>query len=240
MSCKTLPAATALAVLIGPIGEGLAGGKPVECYARYHRPAVHETVHERVLFLPASSRVQIEPAIYGTEKRRTLISPERVTYRIIPAEYQTIRENVLLYPATTVARKVPAVTETVHRKVKVDGGYAWEYRKIHGRMVLCKVKRKATYRTVAETVVVEPARIVHERVPASYGYRDRVVLVRGERKEAVIIPAEYGYSTERVLIQPERRTLIEVPAAYQVVSRKILVSGVVSGWQRIDVPRRCN
>jgi len=239
MSCKTLPAATALAVLIGPIGEGLAGGKPVECYARYHRPAVYDTAHQRVLFRAGSSRVGIEPALYGTEQRLTLISPERVTYRIIPAEYQTVREKVLLYPATTVARKIPAVTETIHRKVKVEGGYAWEYRNINGRVVLCKVKRKATYRTAAETVVIEPARIVREAVPASYGYRDRAVLVRAERKEAVIIPAEYGYSTERVLIRPERRTAIEVPAAYQVVSRKVLVSRAASGWQRVDIPRHC-
>jgi hypothetical protein len=180
------------------------------------------------------------PAIYGTRQVRRLISPERVDYRIIPAEYRTVREKVLLYAETTVARTIPAVTRTEYRRVKIAaGGYAWEYRTIHGKRVLCKVKRKAVYDTVGETVVIRPARVVHERVPAQWGFEERQVEVVAERREAVVIPAEYGYSTEQVLIQPEQRQVIDIPAEYQVVDRDVLVSPGSSGWRRVAIARHC-
>jgi hypothetical protein len=237
---RALPAATALAVILTTLGPSLAGGKAVECYEPYRTAPVYGTVQERVLFRDAQSRVDRVPAIYGTQKVRRLVSPERVEYRIIPAQYRSVRERVEIYPETTVARTIPAVTRTTYRRVKVsDGGYAWEYRTIHGKRVLCKVKRKAVYESVAETVVVRPARVVHEHVPAQWGYQDRAVLVAEERREAVIIPAEYGYSTEQVLIQPEQRTYIEIPAEYQIVDRQVVVSEGSSGWRRVAIPRHC-
>jgi hypothetical protein len=240
MSLKPVPAATAFAVILATLGQSYAGGKPVECYAPYRTPPVYGTVQERVLLRAARSRVDRVPAIYGTQKVRRLVAPERVEYRIIPAQYRSVRERVLLYPETTVARTIPAVTRTEYRRVKVsEGGYAWEYRTIHGKRVLCKVKRKAVYDTVAETVVVRPARVVQERVPASWGYQDRAVLVADERREAVIIPAEYGYSTEQVLIQPEQHEVIDIPAEYQIVDREVLVSAGASGWKRVGMPRHC-
>jgi hypothetical protein len=240
MPAKALPTATAFALILTTLGPSLAGGKAVECYEPYRTAPVYDTVQERVLFRAATSRIDRVPAIYGTQKVRRLISPERVEYRIVPAQYGSVRERVELYPETTVARTIPAVTRTKYRRVKVsDGGYAWEYRTIHGKRVLCKVKRKAVYDSVAETVVVRPARVVRERVPAQWGYRDRAVLVAEERREAIPIPAEYGYSTEQVLIQPEQRTYIEIPAEYQVVERQVVVSEGTSGWRRVAIPRHC-
>lgn len=239
MPVKPLNWAVAAALASIPVGEALGGGKPVECYQKTYRPPVYDTVRERVQIQGAWVRTEVTPAIYGTRKVRTLVSPERVSYRVIPAEYDTVREKVLLHPARKVARTVPAVTETVYRKVKVDGGYAWEYRRINGRMVLCKVKKKPTWRKVAETVVVEPARTVYETVPAEYGWQERTVIVREARKEAVVVPAVYDYATERVVIQPEFVRSIEVPASYQVVSRQVQVSEAEQGWERVAVPRHC-
>jgi hypothetical protein len=240
VSVKAVPAVTAFAVILATLGQSLAGGRAVECYEPYRTPPVYGTVRERVLFRAAQSRVDRVPAIYGTQQVRRLVAPERVEYRIIPAQYRSVRERVELYPETTVARTIPAVTRTKYRRVKVsEGGYVWEYRTIHGKRVLCKVRRKAVYDSVAETVVVRPARVVHERVPAQWGYEDRAVLVAEERREAVVIPAEYGYSAEQVLIQPEQRAFIDVPAEYQIVDRDVLVSAGSSGWKRVAIPRHC-
>jgi hypothetical protein len=178
-------------------------------------------------------RTEVNPAVYGTRQVRRLVSREHVSYRVTPAEYDVVREQVQLHPARKAARTVPAVTDTVYHKVRVEAGYGWEYRRIRGKLVLCKVKRKASYRTVAETVVVKPARTVYETAPAQYGYRDRTVLVREARKEAVIMPAEYTYELEQVVIQPEYVRSIEVPALYQVVSRQVLLSEGSASWQRV-------
>lgn len=240
MSMKTLSTATAIAVLFGSFGESFAGGKAVECYAPYRQAPVYDTVQERVLFRGGQIREESVPAIYGTRKVRRLISPGRVDYRVLEAEYQTIREKVLFYPERTVARTIPAVTRTQYRRVKASGPrYAWEYRIINGKRVLCKVKRKAAYDTVAETVVVRPARVVHERVAATWGYRDRAVMIAPQREQRVVYPAEYGYGVEQVLIQPAERRVVDIPASYQYVERQVLVREGRSGWERVAIPRHC-
>jgi hypothetical protein len=193
MFWKAVPAATALALLVGTVSQSSAG-KAVACYEQYHTPPVYDTVYENVLVRQASRYVETEPAIYGTRKHAVLIRPEHVSYEVVPAVY-----------------------ETRYRTVKVaDGGYSWEWRIINGRKVLCNVKHKPRYETVAEAVLVQPA------------YKRRIV-----------IPAEYGYEVEQVVIQPERRRVVQVPAAYQTVARKVLVSEGESGWRRVKIRQHC-
>ena len=240
MFTKSLSAATAIAVLFCPLGESLAGGKPVECYARYREAPVYDTVQERVLFRGGQIREESVPAIYGTRKVRRLMSYGRVESRGLEAKYQTIREKVLLYPERTVARTVAAVTRTEYRRVKASGPrYSWEYRIINGKRVLCKVKRKAVYDTVAQAVVVRPARVVHERVGAIWGYRERSVMIAPQREQRVVYPAEYGYGTELVLIQPAERRVVDIPPSYQYVERQVLVREGRSGWKRVAIPQHC-
>jgi hypothetical protein len=190
-----VPAATALAVLLGAAGQGMAGGKPVECYERYQTAPVYDTVYENVLVRAASQYVRTEPAIYGTRKRAVLVSPQRVSYQFVPAVY-----------------------DTQYRTVKIsDGGYSWEWRVINGRKVLCKVKHKARYQRVAETVLVQAA------------YKRRIV-----------IPAEYGYEVEKVVVQPERRRVVEVSALYETRARRVLVSEGQTGWKRVKIRTHCS
>lgn len=235
MLSRTVGAATALAILLTTAAPSFAGGRRTgECYERYRTEPVYGTVQEKVLISPARHHVEVIPAIYGTEKRRVLISPERVKRRVIPAEYATVREKVQVQAARTVARVVPAVTRTVYRDVKVsDGGYAWEWRWIKGKKVLCKVKTKPVYRQVAETVVVHPERVVHETVPAVWDYQTRHVVVRAERTERYVIPAEYGYEHVRVVVQAARKHVVEIPAEYAWRERTVVVSEGQSGWRRV-------
>ena len=238
MASKSLHWALAVAVGSLSLGEAVAGGKPVECYRKVYQPPVYDTIRERVQLQGAWIRTEVNPAIYGTRQVRRLVSPEHVTWRVVPAVYDTIREKVLVAPARKVARMVPAVTRTSYRKVKVDGGYGWEYRRIRGKLVLCKVKRKARWASVAETVVIQPAHTAYDWAPAEYGYQERSVLVREARKEAVVVPAEYAYEVERVVIQPEYVRSIEVPASYQTVAREVQVSPGYSGWERVRLACR--
>jgi hypothetical protein len=194
MVLKPISAAVAASFLLAAASPGIAGGKPVECYEPYRTAPVYGTVSEHVQVNPESSWVYRTPPIYGTRKREIQIRPEQVAYEV-----------------------VPAVVKTKYRKVKVaDGGYGWEWRWINGRKVLCKVKVKARYEKVAETVVV-----------------------RAEYKRRIVIPAVYDYEVERVLIQPEQKRLVVSPPSYRTVSREVVIREGESGWKRVKIKNHC-
>ncbi|MGX5831407.1 hypothetical protein [Mesorhizobium sp. 43Arga] len=189
-ACFTIAGLTVL----GTISATAAGGRAVECYEPVRTPDVYDTVYEDVLVSPPGQQVDYTPPIYGTRERVVMTVPAQVSYEI-----------------------VPAVTRTVYRTVRVDGGgYAWEWRVIHGRKVLCKIWHKERYERVAETVVIEP-----------------------ERTRRVVTPAQYDSIAEEVLVQPEQRRIIDVPASYQTVARRVLVREGSSGWRRVHIPRHC-
>lgn len=194
MVLKPVSAAVAACFSLAAISPGIAGGKPIECYERYRTAPEYGTVTENVQVNPESSWVYRTPPIYGTRKRDILIRPEQVAYEI-----------------------VPAVMKTKYRTVKIAGaGYGWEWRWINGRKVLCKVRLKARYQKVAETVVV-----------------------RAEHKRRIVIPAVYDYEVERVLIQPEQKRLVVAPPSYRPVSREVLLREGETGWKRIKIRNHC-
>lgn len=190
------PASLAVAglAILATISETAAGGRALECYEPIRRPALYDTVYEDVMVSPGGQFVDYDAPIYGTRASVEQIAPARVTYEV-----------------------VPAVTRTVYHTVKVDdGGYAWEWRIIHGRKVLCKVWRKARYARVAETMVVEPA-----------------------RTRRVVLPAEYESVAREVLVRPERRRITEIAPSYQKVARRVLVREGSTHWRRVHIARHC-
>lgn len=240
MTKKILTHTVAALTLFATAGQAVAGGRAVECYERYRTPPVYGTVHENVMVDPGYTHEEVSPPIYGTRSRQVLVAPQRIKHRSVPALYEDVREKVLIEPARTIKRKVPAVVETRYRTVQIsDGGYSWEWRIINGRKVLCKIKHKARYQRVAETVVVEPARYVHETIPAQYGYQERRVLVTPESTESYVLAPEYETYTEQVVIQPERRRRVHVAPSYETVRRQVVVSDGEEGWRQVRIPKHC-
>jgi hypothetical protein len=191
---KTASFTIAGLTVLGTISSTAAGDRAVECYEPVHSPAVYDTVYEDVMVSPGGQLVDYDAPIYGTLERVEQIAPPRVTYEV-----------------------VPAITRTVYHTVKVDnGGYAWEWRVIHGRKVLCKVWRKARYARVAETVVVEP-----------------------ERTRRVVLPAEYESVAHEVLVRPERRRITEIAPSYQRVARRVVVQEGSTSWRRVHIRHHC-
>jgi hypothetical protein len=240
MSSRILSMAAAGVAVMSMTTQTVAGGYAQSCYEKVNYPPQYKTVHETVMVDPGRKHVEVIPPIYGTEKRRVLVRPEQVSYRVIPAQYGWSRETVMIEPERTVARHIPAVTKVVHRKVMVDrGGYTWEYQWINGRKVLCKVKVPPRWSTVAEHVVVHPARTVHERIPARYGHEKRQVMISPERKERYVIPAEYGYTHEQVMIRPAQKRVHHTPPRYETVARTVQVSAGSSGWRQVQISGHC-
>ena len=190
---KSSATLAAIAMLAG-IPETMAGSRALECYEPVRRPALYDTVYEDVMLSPGGQVVDYDAPIYGAYQSVEQIAPPRVTYET-----------------------VPAVTRTIYHTVKVDdGGYAWEWRVIHGRKVLCKVWRKARYARVAEIVVVSP-----------------------ERVRRVVQPAEYEGVAREVLVRPQRVRIREIPPSYGTVARRVVVREGSTSWRRVHIPRHC-
>lgn len=227
--------AIAAATVIATASQALAGGYAVACYEPVRQPAVYRTIHEQVMVSPGGRHVEVIAPIYGTVERKVVVRPASVSWRIVPAEYAWHKEKVLIEPERRIARIIPAVTRTVHRQVLVhEGGYGWEWRVIKGRKVLCKVKRPPVYRTVAETVVVHPQRVVHEVLPARYGYEKRKVLIAPESRQKVVVPAEYAFVAERVVVRPAEKRVHFTPPVFKTVARQVLVQGEQVAWRPVN------
>ncbi len=187
-------ASLAAVAMLASVCETAAGGRALECYEPIRRPALYDTIYEDVMVSPGGQVVDYDAPIYGTSQRVDQIAPPRVTYET-----------------------VPGVTRTVYHTVKVDdGGYAWEWRVIHGRKVLCKVWRKARYASVAETVVIQP-----------------------ERVRRVVQPAEYEAVAHEVLVRPQQIRIREIPPSYGTVARRVVVREGSTTWRRVHIPRHC-
>ena len=101
----------------------------------------------------------------------------------------------------------------------------------------------AQYRTVYDTVVVAPARVVAHRVPARYGVVNETVMVSPpsqawqstcacgrESVQAVEIPAQYATVARTVMVEPPHTVREVVPAQYGTVARTEMVSGPHAVW----------
>jgi hypothetical protein len=155
----------------------------------------------------------VTPAVYGTVAEKVLVEPERVIARRIPAEYGLVSERVVVRPEKVVARHIPAEYGVVAETVMVrPGGKVWQVsRDAHGRTVGCWVDVPPAYATRHRKVVVRPASVVHETIPA---------IVKDVTRKVVVRPASVAHET--------------IPAVYGVRHRKVMVAPATSGWQRID------
>jgi hypothetical protein len=101
----------------------------------------------------------------------------------------------------------------------------------------------AQYRTVYDTVVVAPARVVARVVPARYGVVNETVMVSPpsqtwqstcacgrESLQAVEVPAQYATVVRTVLVEPARVVREVIPAQYGTVARTELVSPAQTVW----------
>ena len=86
--------------------------------------------------------------------------------------------------------------------------------------MLCKIKHKARYETVAETV--------DRAIPRTSG--------------AIVHPGRnMATSSEQVLIQPEQQRVIDIAAvSYERLAREVMLQRRSSGWKRVPAsPAHC-
>jgi hypothetical protein len=105
----------------------------------------------------------------------------------------------------------------------------------------------AQYRTVYDTVMVSPSRVIAHRVPARYEVVNETVMVSPpsqtwqstcacgrETLQAVEIPAQYGTVARTVMVEPAHVVREVVPAQYGTVARTEMVSAAHQVWVPAD------
>ncbi|WP_420409056.1 hypothetical protein [Hoeflea sp.] len=117
-----------------------------------------------------------------------------------------------------------------------------------GKSLACYEQRHqpAVYKTVHENVVVRPARVVHQTIPARYGHVTEKVLVEPGRVVARHVPAVTRTIHEKVQVRPKSvgwewrhvkgvKTLCKVvhPAQYAVQARTVVVRPAGTVHERI-------
>ena len=116
-----------------------------EIFCLVEVPAEYQTVTNRVLKTPATTRYEEIPAEYGTVKRTVLKTPETTRSVEVPAEYAERDVAKMVKPATTVTKVVPVDYE---REVMTQVQPATEKR----------VAVPAEYETVEQQVLVSPGK----------------------------------------------------------------------------------
>lgn len=215
-------------------------------------PPVYKAVKVHV----TSEEIQeVIPAEYETVKERVMVKPASTRLENVPAVFEEVEERVMVKPATTKATEVPAVYEDVTASKLVREAYTtWKpgtstsIQKIDEKSgeIFCLVEVPAEYQTVTTRVLKTPATINYENVPAEYETIKKAVLKSPETTRTVEVPAEYAdrevtklvkpattvtkvvpvdYSREVMTqVQPATEKRVPVPAVYETVEQKVLVS----------------
>jgi len=214
-SSRFISLATAVAVITGPV---LASAAPNDLPPP---PAAKPgECYGRVL----------APPVYGTETRKVQVRPASTETRSLPAQTHKVKKRVLVAAARTERVRVEPVYKDVVRVVYTPG---------ETRMV----RQPARYEIVQKKVLLEPERLVWQRVDArlaaSGGYRgETMVEPTGEVLCRVLIPARYGYVEKKVLVEPSRLVEVREPSRpHKVVERKLVRAG---GWttRKVDAVYR--
>lgn len=123
----------------------------------------------------------VSPDSVELVSERVIDTKASVEVRTVPAQYETVQEQVLVREGSTVYKSVPAVYRTVAEAVEIEPGIT---------------------KTVMKQVLVEPARIIEDRIEPKY---EMVEIQR--------------------LVAPEREERIEIPATYKTVERYVVTGG---------------
>lgn len=89
----------------------------------------------------------------------------------------------------------------------------------------------ATYKTVQVEEIVKPASVRTEEIPATYKREIQQVQVSEAKTQTQTIPASFSTVSEQVVVTPARTKTVEVPAVYETVSERVKVRDAYTTWK---------
>lgn len=172
-------------------------------------PAEYGTETERVLVKAEGKKLRVVPEKWGTETVSYLKKQAASTLSINPARFGSDSETIEIKPAYAqweLGAPAPDCASSNPNDCRYwcYKGYPAEYTTV-GLTTLVNdasfntapiAQKMSTY---TKRVVVEPARVVEEVVPAEYATITKTVLVKDAYTTEVAVPAEYKTVTKEVL-----------------------------------------
>lgn len=202
-------------------------------------PPVYKAVKVHV----TSEEVQdVIPAQYETVKEKVMVKPATTRLENVPAVFDTVEERVMVKPASKKAIEIPAVYEDVTEKKLVREAYttwkpgtATSVQKIDDKSgeVFCLVEVPAEYQTVTTRVMKTPASIRYEDIPAEYDTIKKTVLKTPETTRSVEVPAVYEEHEVTKLVKPAQTVTKTVPVDYM---REIMTEVTPATEKHVPVP----
>ncbi|NNM18246.1 MAG: OmpA family protein [Croceitalea sp.] len=185
-------------------------------------PATYKTVTERVLVKEESKAMKIIPAKWGTETV-TYVSREGTgSLRVIPATFKSGSETIEVKPAYAQWELGSPAPDCASGNP--DDCRYW-----------CYKGYPAEFTTVRTQVLGAEARV--EEIPGAAknaSYTKRVMLEPAKVIEEVV-PAVYETITKTVVDQPARTSEETVPAVTKTVTKELLKSkGGLTTWKEIE------
>ncbi len=174
-------------------------------------PAEYKTVTEKVVIKEASKRLKVIAAKYETKTVTFVKKQKASSLQIIPAKLGTDSETVEIKPA--FAQWELGVSAPDCASSNPDDCRYWCYKGYPAEFTTIPIKvlssdatiesspineKEATY---TKRVVVEPAKVIEEEIPAEYATITKTVLVKDAYTEEIIVPATFEDITKEVLTQ---------------------------------------
>jgi hypothetical protein len=165
------------------------GAQAQQCYRRVVDPPQYAAVVERVLVAPAHEARQFVPAVTREVPRTVVVRPERTVEHVVPARY--------------ALRAVAVEASPAHRE--------WRTRDEGGDIIGCWVHVPARYARAVRRVLVAPAHVASQTIPAATATR---------------LVAE--------VVEPAHVVVRDVPAQYAARRRLAMVSRGGAHWAALD------
>jgi len=218
--------------------------KAGECYAKVVVPAKYKTVEERVLVQEASNKITVIPAKYEWVNEKVEVTPASTKLKTIPARYKKVTEVVEVKPASrswrvSLKRHAAPVSKEILVAAKLKGV------DLDGTTPNTCYKEyysPATFKTVAEEVVLQEATTKTKIIPAKYEMVEKTIEVTPASQKTITIPATYDFTEEKILVEKEKTVwkkgvnpaqklngatgeimcLVKVPAKYKTIRKKVV------------------
>lgn len=186
-------------------------------------PAEYTTTTERVLVKQESKKLVIIPAKWGTETVTYVSKQSASTLRVIPASFSNSSETIEVKPAYA-QWEMSATPPGECQSSNPDDCRYW-----------CYKGYPAEYTTIPTTVLASDASTTSNAIGEKTSSYTKRVIVEPAKVVEEVIPAEYAEITKTTLVKDAYTVEETVPAEYKTVTKEVLKQkGGLTSWKEVD------
>lgn len=201
----------------------------------------YETRPEQMMVEPEQKQaILVTPERYVDQNEQRLIAPASTEYRTVPAEFETVTEEIEVVPARKEQSFTPARYEEYTERIMTQPERIVREEvpgcDKDGSKIDCYSTRTipAEYQTITKKRLVAGATSGEKIIPAERRTMQVQRVRRAARVEEVKVPARYETVTKKVLAEPAKYRYETVPAKYRTVDRQVMVEP--EGKRRVQIP----